>query len=476
MKKCKIVATLGPASSSPEMIRKLALAGVNIFRLNFSHGDHKTHQKNIKNIRAISEELQKNIAVLQDLQGPKIRCGTLLNGAIQIEKDQAYFLKYDKQPQTEQHTIPIDYKYIMQDVSMGHRVLMDDGFIEFKIKKIHNDSVEVVALNSATLKNRKGINFPDTDLSLPCLTEKDRKDLIFGIEKSVDLIALSFVQNEKDIHELREIISSHDKKIPIIAKIEKLNAIDNIEEITKAADAIMVARGDLGVEAYVDKVPMLQRKVIKTAATFGRPVIIATQMLESMIESPIPSVAEMNDVANGVLEGADCLMLSGEVASGEYPLESVQKMASIIQEVEQWNYKPKSRSVFFEISKSSIDDWEEHEAIARAAFEAYVDLDAQAIVCMTLSGSIARTIAKWRPNAKIIAVSPKKSVVNELALVWGVTAIHNPNFLETEELLTTLPKTLIQKQLLQTDDLIILTAGIPMHSMKATNMIKINRI
>lgn len=475
IKKCKIVATLGPASSKPEMIEKLMIAGVDVFRLNFSHGSHDTHQKNITNIRRISAKVEKNVAILQDLQGPKIRCGSLLNDAIEIVKDQAYFLKYDQKPQTNIHTIPIDYQYIVKDVEMGHRVLMDDGFIEFEIKKIHSDSVEVVALNSALLKNRKGINFPDTDLSLPCLTSKDRKDLEFGIKCSVDLVALSFVQNEKDIHEIKSILSEHKKNIPVIAKIEKLNAISNIENITKAADGIMVARGDLGVEAYVDKVPILQRTVIKTAAKYGKPVIVATQMLESMIESPTPSVAEMNDVANGVLEGADCLMLSGEVASGKYPLETVKKMTSIIQEVEHWRNK-QDRSVFFKISKSSHDEWQEHEAIARAAYEAYVDLDATAIVCMTLSGSIAKTIAKWRPNAKIIAVSPKKNVVNELALVWGVTSIHNPDFLETEELLTSLPEILQGKKLVKKDDLIILTAGVPMHSMKATNMIKINRV
>ncbi len=469
---CKIVGTLGPASSSEKVLRELLEAGLNIVRLNFSHGDHAMHQKNIELTRRLSLEMNRPVAILQDLQGPKIRCGKLLNDQIELMDGQTYTLTFGT-VQTDPAVIPIDYRDLVKDVRVGQRVMMDDGNLLLRIESIHNHNVNVIVEAGGILKNRKGVNFPDAKLSIPAMTEKDSRDLLFGLSQGIDYVALSFVQDPSDIINLKKMIKALGSDIPVIAKIERLSAIDCIEAIAQVTDGLMVARGDLGVEGEVERVPGFQKKIISAATKFAKPVIIATQMLESMIENPRASLAEVSDVANGVLDGADCLMLSGEVASGKYPVECVKTMVSIIHEIEHWVFRKPERYTLSDNRKKTLED---HEAIARGACEAADALNAKMIVCLTLTGSIARSMAKWRPKTPILAISPRKEVVQRLNLVWGVYALQNPLFYNTDELLAELPGLLKNLDLVQSGDVVVITAGIPLSQVKPTNMIKINRI
>jgi pyruvate kinase len=470
---CKIIGTLGPSSSNEETLRALILGGLNIARLNFSHGDYDMHKKNIDLVRRISAETGNPVAILQDLQGPKIRCGKLIGGGIQIKRGESYTLVFGIE-QTDPKVIPIDYKDLVKDVSIGQRVMMDDGNFILRIEDIKGQNVVVRVEEGGLLKPRKGVNFPDAKLSLPAMTEKDSRDLLFGIQNGVDYVALSFVQDPSDIHGIKKMIKAMGSDIPVIAKIEKLPAIDTIDEIAQVADGLMVARGDLGVEGDVERVPGFQRLILAAGARYAKPVIVATQMLESMIENPRASLAEVADVANAVLDGADCIMLSGEVASGKYPVECVQTMVDIIGEVEHWTFKRPDR-----YSKGDVEGtkaWEDHEAIARAACEAADSLNAKAIVALTLTGSIARSMAKWRPKTPIIAISPRPEVVHRMSMIWGVYGMQNPLFYNTDALLAQLPEQLKKLGLVASGDTIVITAGIPINHVRPTNLVKINRI
>jgi len=473
IRRCKIIGTLGPASSNEKTIRELIEAGMNVARLNFSHGDHATHLKNIETIRRIAKECKRYVTILQDLQGPKIRCGELINGVIEIKEKEYYSLTYGVK-QTDPKVIPIDYKDLTQDVKVGDDVMMDDGLLILTVTAIKEQSVQVEVKEGGILKSRKGVNFPHSLLSLPALTEKDNRDLIFGVTNKVDAIALSFVQKPEDVFQCKKIIQALGSDIPIIAKIEKLSAIAKIAEIAEAADGLMVARGDLGVEGGVEKVPVFQRKIIAEACKRSKPVIIATQMLESMIQNPRASLAEVTDVANAVLEGADCVMLSGEVAAGKYPVECVKKMTSIIDKIESWKLRKTQR--YLSTPPTNETTWESHTAIARAACEAADSFHAKAIICLTLTGSIARLISSWRPKTPIIAVSPRIEVIQRFGLTWGVYGMLNPLFYNTDVLLQDLPKVLKSLNIVNPGDYIVITAGIPISSMSSTNMLKIDRI
>jgi pyruvate kinase len=468
----KIIGTLGPASSTYEVQKSLIEAGLNIARLNFSHGDHETHARNIESIRRASTELGRPVALLQDLQGPKIRVGRLINGQMELKNGEFYRLRYGVE-QDDPKVIPIDYRGLVHDVRVGQRVMMDDGLLILAVDQVREDTVVVRVEEGGLLKNRKGVNFPDSKLSLPAMTDKDSKDLLFGIANRVDYVALSFVQDPADIHQIKAMIKALGSDIPVVAKIEKLPALDQIDEIAKAADALMVARGDLGVEANVERVPNLQKKIIAAAARAGKPVIIATQMLESMITNPRASAAEVADVANGVLDGADCLMLSGEVASGRYPVECIRRMASIIEQVESWTFKRPSR---FDMANPIDLNWEVNESIAISACEAADTLKAKAIICLSLTGSIARSISKWRPTTPIIAISPRVDVARRLSLVWGVHGIPNSSFYNADTILQDLPQVLKNLGIVESGDIVVITAGLPINQMRPTNMIKINRI
>ena len=469
---CKIVGTLGPSSSDDDTLRELIDAGLDIARLNFSHGNHEGHARNIERVRRLSQEVGRNVTVLQDLQGPKIRCGKLLEGQQTLNRGDNFWLAFGSE-QKERGTIPIDYKDLVRDVRVGERVMMDDGLLILKVVEIDEARVRVEVQEGGLLKDRKGVNFPDSTLTLPAMTEKDMRDLLFGISQRVDVIALSFVQSPQDVLQCKKIIQALGSDTPVIAKIEKLSAVARIEEIAKAADGLMVARGDLGVESSVEMVPTFQRKIIAAGAKYAKPVIIATQMLESMINNPRPTLAEVTDVANGVLEGADCVMLSGEVASGRYPLRCVEEMASIIRQVESWPHADTAR---YGGESETDSDWEEHSAIARAASEAADKMQARAIVCLSLTGSITRQIARWRPRTPIIALSPRFEVIQRLNYTWGVYGMKNPLFYNTDVLLQDLPQLLKSLGVVKTGDTIVITAGIPINSMRPTNMIKINQI
>jgi len=475
MRKCKVIATIGPASSDSKTLEKLITNGLDVARLNFSHGSHAFHMENINTIREISTRLGKRVAILQDLQGPKIRTGTFVEGQMNIQKGEVYEIFFGKEPKSPS-SIPVDYEHIYNDVQDGNRILMDDGTLQFYAKKVTDSCIYAEAKVDGILKNRKGVNFPDSTLSLPALTEKDKKDLVFGIENGVDLIALSFVQRASDVSQVNEIQKRFDAKIPVVAKIEKPQAVENIASIVSEADGIMIARGDLGVEVSPNKVPLYQRAIEKEAAKQGKPFIIATQMLESMIENPEPTIAEISDVANGVLEAADCLMLSGEVAAGLYPVKSLKKMISIIEEVEMWNDEESISYRRKWIPQAPTGEWEYPECIAKTAVEISHAMDIPWIVCLTLSGKIARKLSKWRPNARIIAVTPRREVAQSLQTVWGVYPVYNETFFETEEALQELPHLLKKNFGAKTGDLAVFTAGVPLHDMCATNMIKVNRI
>lgn len=471
---CKIVGTLGPSSSNEETLRKLIENGLNIARLNFSHGDYETHKKNIDLVRRLAEETGRTISILQDLQGPKIRAGKLLNGAIELKRGETYTLVFGVE-QTDPKIIPIDYKDLVKDVAVGQRVMMDDGNFILRIEDMKGQNVVVRVEEGGTLKSRKGVNFPDAKLSIPAMTDKDQRDLMFGINNGVDYVALSFVQDPSDVISLKKIIKAMGADIPVVAKIEKLSAIETIDGIAQVADGLMVARGDLGVEGDVERVPGFQKQILAAAARHAKPAIVATQMLESMIENPQATLAEVADVANGVLDGADCVMLSGEVASGKYPIECVRTMDNIIREVEHWTFKRPERYASDELIQGG-KVLEDNEAIARAACEAADSMNAKAIVALTLTGSIARSMAKWRPKTPIIAISPRKEVVQRVGLIWGVYGLQNPLFYNTDELLQQLPDILKNLGVVQSGDTVVITAGIPINQVRPTNMVKINRI
>ena len=469
---CKIVATIGPKSNDLKTLEGLIKKGMNIARLNFSHGDHSFHADNIEKIKKLSQNLGKNVAILQDLQGPKIRCGSLIDDKNKIDEGVHYKL-YFGTTQEKLGSIPVDYGQLTTDTNIGDRVLMDDGLLIFEIIKKKDDFIVVKATNSGILKNRKGVNFPDSHISQPSLTEKDTKDLLFGVAKGVDAIALSFVQRAEDVEQCRKIINVLGSDIPIIAKIEKPLAMINIDTIAAVSDGLMVARGDLGIESSIEMVPIYQKKIIATAEKHAIPVIIATQMLESMTHNPEPTLAEMADVANGVLDEADCVMLSGEVAAGDYPEECVEKMASIIDKVETWSYNKGARHKQIGTVK---EIWKNHTSITKAASEAADLLNAKAIVCLTLTGSIARLLSKWRPKTTIVAISPRHDVIKRLNFCWGVYAIRNPLFYNTDNLLNQIPELLKSYNIVEKGDTIVITAGIPLKSMCSTNMMQIKKI
>ena len=473
---CKVVATVGPSSHDEATLKMMVEAGLDIVRLNFSHGDHAAHLAVIEMIRRLTNECGRHVTILQDLQGPKIRCG-MLTQDMNLQDGESYALVYGEQ-QTDPRVIPVDYDGIFADLQVGQKVLMNDGLLAFEITAVAEARVEVKVIDGGILKSRKGINFPHANLSLSVLTDKDTEDLLFGIANGVDAVALSFVQCADDVMQVKKMIAALSSNVPVIAKIERLSALKDIEAIATASDGLMVARGDLGVEVRVAKVPAYQRKIIAAAAASGKPVIIATQMLESLIEQPLASLAEVADVANGVLESADCVMLSAETASGKYPVQALSKMIAIIDAVEQWTLT--HRNIFTtpqrQANKEHTDTWEMHAAIAVAACEAADSLNAKAIVCLTLSGSIAASIARWRPKTPIIAISPRQEVIRRLNLVWGVYGMQNPLFYKTDMLLQELPQKLKDMGIVQRDDTIVITAGIPIAQMCPTNMIKINKI
>jgi pyruvate kinase len=450
---------------------------MNVARLNFSHGEHATHAQNISWIRELSEEKKQPIAILQDLQGPKIRTGKLKNGGIVLEKGQKVNLAYGLE-QTSDDFIPVDYRDLSQDTHIGARILMDDGLMGMRVLGIEDKMIKCEVLYGGTLKSRKGVNFPDDPLSIPSTTEKDTRDLMFGVSQGVDFVALSFVRQKEDVLKLKSMLRALGADTPVISKIEMLSAVQNIDEICEVSDGIMVARGDLGVECGFSNVAAFQKRILISARKFGKPAIVATQMLDSMIENKRPTKAEITDVANAVFDLADATMLSGESASGKHPAHVVKTMKAILESVDTSSFLQISEIQF----KKSLQ--EEHQKNGLTSPELFSQTissivkksNVKAIVCLTLSGNMAREIAKHRPSCPIIAVSPRPDVVRRMSLVKGVIGVKNNLFLDTDSALSHTAQIAIENNMAQKGDLILITAGIPLVGMKPTNMIKLQRL
>jgi pyruvate kinase len=465
----KIVCTLGPSSSNPDVIRSLILAGMNVARLNFSHGEHSTHAENIKTIRSISEELGRHVAILQDLQGPKIRTGKLKGGSITIKRGEQYTLVYGVE-QLE-NEIPIDYRELAGDTQVGAHILLDDGLLGMKVTAIKGSEVTCEVVHGGILKSRKGVNFPDSQLSIPSTTEKDTRDLLFGVSQKVDYVALSFVRTAQDVQKLKNMLRALGAEIPVVSKIEMLSAVENIDAICAVSDAIMVARGDLGVECGFANVSSFQKIIVKASRRAGKPCIVATQMLDSMIENRRPSKAEICDVANAVFDSADATMLSGETASGRHPELVVKTMRDILDRADR-SGRPSASEDRSTIPKDSSIP----RVIARTTADLAEQAGASAIVCLTLSGNIVRAVAQYRPKVPIIAISPRPDVVRRMSMIKGVTSLQNDMFYDTDQALAGVGAMLQKRGLVTAGQLLVITGGIPLVSIHPTNLVKLQRV
>lgn len=463
----KIVATLGPASNSPEVLKQLVQAGMSVARLNFSHGSYDDHARTVSLLRSISEELDSPLTILQDLQGPKIRVGQLPNGCISLIEGENIILVPIAEFNNQPNTVPIDYPYLGEEAQLGAQVLLDDGLLELKVEAIAPKAVTCYVIKGGLLKSRKGVNLPSLNLRLPSLTEKDIKDLEFGISQGVDWISLSFVRRSEDIYALKQILAAKGADIPVIAKIEKPQAIAKLAAILDECDGLMVARGDLGVEMSPEKVPMLQKQIIRMCNQRGIPVITATQMLDSMIQNPRPTRAEANDVANAIIDGTDAVMLSGESAVGAFPIQAVEMMVRIAKEVEKdlqfVNHPP--------------DKNDETHALSEALNSIDKILDLRCIVAFTSTGYTARLVAAERPKAPVVALTPNIKVYHRLNLSWGVKPLLIPSqVVAFEDLVRQAETELIQRNLAAPGDQILIVGGIPTQRSGGTNFLKIHKI
>lgn len=464
-RRTKIVATIGPATQSRENLRAAIMAGMNVARLNFSHGKHEDHLQVIRNLRELSSELRAPVTILQDLQGPKIRVGRLENGSIELAEGEEVVITTET-VLGKPGLIPTDFKELPRSARVGNRIMLDDGLMELKIERVEDQKVYCRVVFGGTLKDRKGMNVPGGDLAIECMTEKDLRDLDFGLAHGVDYVALSFVRKGDDIRQLQDIIKLKAPGTKIVAKIEMLEAIENLEEIVRLSDAVMVARGDLAVEIGQTRLPQIQKHIVQLCNKVGCPVITATQMLDSMTENPRPTRAEITDVANAVLDGSDALMLSAESASGKYPFKSIQTMHEIILEVERsgdYFYNMTMESEFFSVA----------EAIGAAASLSALKLNATAIVCLTTSGRTASIISSFRPKARIIAVTHILPVLNRLELVWGIQTLVIKPYTSSDEAMHQIEEMLIKYGLVKTGDKVVLTLGVPVLERGKTNALRV---
>jgi pyruvate kinase len=466
-RRTKIVATIGPATQKPEVLRDLIEAGATTLRLNFSHGSHEDHQRSIRLIRQVSFELNQPVGILQDLQGPKIRLGKFEDGSIQLAKGDRFVLTSQPIPGTQERAC-VTYDKLAQEVPAGARILLDDGRVEMEVESVDLTAQELHCrvVVGGPLSNNKGVNFPGVYLSIKALTEKDREDLMFGLNQGVDWVALSFVRNPQDVLEIKEIIASAGKHVPVIVKIEKHEAIEQMEAILSLSDGVMVARGDLGVELPAEEVPILQKRLILTANSLGIPVITATQMLDSMVSNPRPTRAEVSDIANAILDGTDAVMLSNETAVGKFPVEAVATMARVAVRTEQEGITQRDGVGF---GVCSIPN-----AISQAVSRIAAQLNAAAIMTLTKSGSTARNVSKYRPHTPILAVTPLVSVARQLQLVWGVRPLLVLDLPSTTQTFQAAMGVAQEKGLLQDGDLVVLTAGTLQGVSGSTDLIKVD--
>ena len=466
----KIIATVGPASNTYHTLLELVKEGTDVFRLNFSHGKHEDHLKVIGMVRRINEEHNTNVCLMQDLQGPKIRLGDVENGQVEIHKGDRIKLVCDQASISTATHLSTIYTELAKDVKPGDAILIDDGKIELKVLATDRDKeVDVEVIYGGVVKPRKGINLPDSIVSAPSLTDKDIEDLHFGLDNDVEWVALSFVRRAEDIRNIKEIIAGRGKDTLVVAKIEKPEAIRNIDEIIAATDAIMVARGDLGVEMQAEKVPMIQKKIVEKCNLAGKPVIIATQMMESMITNPRPTRAETNDVANAVIDGADAVMLSAETAAGAYPIETLHSMSRTLDSVE------KHGNIFykhFEINRDS-ETYFSDSIVANASSLAR-DVNAKAIVAMTRTGYTAFQLAKNRPYADIFAFTNNRALLNRLNLVWGVRGFFYEGFESTDTSIKDVIRILGQASHVIEGDVVINITALPIKEHHRANTIKLS--
>ena len=467
MPRTKIVCTIGPASSSPDVMRSLIRAGMGVARINFSHGDHATHAQSIATLRQIAEQENCLVAVMADLQGPKLRVGEIEGGAVELREGDVVTLTLHSRPGVADE-IPVPHPELLRDLRVGQTVLLDDGRLELVVVRAGEGSLKCRVVAGGQLISRKGINVPGAALSFSALTPKDREEAAFALEQGVDFFALSFVRRAADVRELRQFLRGKGACASIIAKIEKPEALSVFDAILAEADGIMVARGDLGVETPAEEVPFHQKRIIRACNQAGKPVITATQMLQTMIEHSRPTRAEASDIVNAILDGTDAVMLSGETAVGRYPVEAAETMAAICANAEA--HLPHGRLLHDEPhSHETIT-----EAISCAAVEIASEVGARAIITATMSGTTARMVARHRPSVPIVAVTPSQETLRRLALVWGVVPVEVAEFKSTDDMVEVMVQAAREEGLVAWGDPVVLTAGIPFGSGRKTNMLKVH--
>ena len=465
LKKTKIVCTLGPSSNTPEIIEKMIKAGMNVARFNFSHGSHEEHKQRIDMVRAASQKLGIPVALLLDTKGPEIRLGKFKNGSIMMEAGKDFTLTA-RDIEGDETIASMNYKELPQDVKAGDHILLSDGLVNLEVVSVEGEDIHTKILNSGKMSDRKRVAVPGIAINLPAVSETDPADIEFGCRMNMDWIAASFIQRGKDVLTIRKILEKHDSHMKIISKIECQAAVNNIDDIIKMSDGIMVARGDLGVEVPAEEVPMLQKVLIHKCQAAGKPVITATQMLESMCNNPRPTRAETSDVANAILDGTDAIMLSGETAGGLYPVEAVETMARVATFTES-NFTPKS---YEDVDAESTTTT---ESIGKAVVKIAKDLHAAAIIASTERGGTAQMISKFRPACPIVAVSPHEAIVRRLQLNWGVQAVTGKEANDTDAVVDNAIFAALDNDLIKAGDLVVLTAGVPVAKAGSTNMIRV---
>lgn len=470
MKKTKIVATIGPASESEDILKILFTEGVNVARLNFSHGSHEEHKIKIDRIKKLRKEMDLPIGIMLDTKGPEIRLGEV-NGEVSLEIGDKFILTTEDLL-GDKTIASISYKDLYKDVKVGDRILIDDGLVELLVKNIEGEKIITEVENSGVISSHKGVNVPGVDIKLPALTERDIEDIRFGVREDIDFIAASFIRSREDVLAIRKVLEEEsDYTTKIISKIESQKAVELIDEIIEVSDGIMVARGDLGVEIETEAVPIVQKEIIKKCNVAGKTVITATQMLDSMIRNPRPTRAETNDVANAVLDGTSAVMLSGETASGKYPVEAVETMRKIIEYTESTIDHDEILENRIKVVENSMTN-----SIGRSACVIARDLHANAIITATTSGNTSKAIAKFRPETPIIASTPFEKIKNQLSLVWGVRPVKVLNFKDTDNLIDASMEVAVKKGFLKSGDLVVLTAGVPTGIAGSTNLLKIENV
>jgi pyruvate kinase len=471
MIKTKIVCTIGPASNSYEKIEKLIKGGMDVARLNFSHGSHKKHHQVIENIRQASLKINESVAILQDLGGPKIRIGKIEKESILL-KEGSFFTLTNREVPGDEQGVSVTFPFLPQKVKKGDCIFLADGTLELKVKELTPNDIICRVVRGGKLTSHKGINIPNISMDISSLTEKDCQDILFGIKNKVDFIGLSFIRNAEDVLRVRKILKENGAEdISLIAKIEKKEAVNNLKEIIETSDGIMIARGDLGVEIPLENVPLVQKDIIKKCNLLGKPVITATQMLMSMVNVPRPTRAEVTDVANAILDGTDAIMLSEETAVGNYPLEAVETMNKIALRVEKAiDYEKILSERSLSVKPTNPD------AISHATCQVALDLKAKAIVTFTLSGSTARMVSRYRPPVPIIAASTEDSTVRKLALSWGVYPFKSDELENTDDMIEKSRKVALATGLVEKGDKIIITAGIPFKIPGTTNLLKVETL